>query len=66
MTSRRPIQLIKKDNNSQHDKFGGVLDLILVMPFAYHQLLYKKMNYHKGQDYPEEKPGMTQRRGSLP
>ena len=59
--------MTKKNNNIyQHDEFGDVLDLILVMPFPYHQLLYKTMNYHKGQDYPEERLGMTKKRRGLP
>ena len=55
-----------ENNNSQLDEFGDVLDLTPVMPFPYHQLLYKKMNDHMGQDSPEERPGMPKRRRSLP
>ena len=58
--------MIKKNNNNQQDEFGDVLDLILVMPFPYHQLLNKKMDDYKGQDFPEERPGMTKQRRSLP
>ena len=59
--------MIKENNdNSQHDEFGDVLDLILVMPFPYHQLLNKKMNDYKGQDSPGERPGKTRKIRSLP
>ena len=59
--------MIKKTNNNyQHDEFGDVLDLILVTSSPYHQLLNKKMNDYKGQDFPEERPGKTRESCSLP
>ena len=60
--------MIKTTNSTyQHDEFGGALDLMPVMPHQYHQLLLnKKMNNHKGQDFPLERPGGTRKNRSPP